>query len=53
MSFNESVRSDSSRVRTSRGRRTLGIGGGSILTLIAIVLIAQFTGVDVLCRIFS
>ncbi|WP_076466212.1 KPN_02809 family neutral zinc metallopeptidase [Actinomyces mediterranea] len=47
MSFNESVRSDSSRVRTSRGRRTVGIGGGSILTLIAIVLIAQFTGVDV------
>ena len=29
MSFNEQVRSDSSRVRSSRGRRAAGIGGGN------------------------
>lgn len=45
MSFNEQVRSDSSRVRTS-GRRAAGIGGGSILTVIAVLLISQFTGID-------
>lgn len=46
MSFNEQVRSDSSRVRSSGGRRAAGIGGGSILTVIAVLLISQFTGID-------
>ena len=45
MSFNEQVRSDSSRVRTS-GRRAAGIGGGSVLTVIAVLLISHFTGID-------
>ncbi|MDC4233382.1 neutral zinc metallopeptidase [Actinomyces sp. B33] len=45
MSFNEGVRSDSSRVRSS-GRTAAGIGGGSILTVLAVVLISQFTGID-------
>lgn len=46
MSFNEGVSSDSSRVRSSGGRRAAGIGGGGVLAAIAVFLIAQFTGVD-------
>ncbi|WP_022867732.1 KPN_02809 family neutral zinc metallopeptidase [Schaalia vaccimaxillae] len=46
MSFNEGVRSDTSRVRTSSGRKAAGIGGGSVLLVVAVFLIGQFTGVD-------
>lgn len=47
MSFNESVRSDSSRVKTSGGRgRAASLGGGSILGVIALFLISQYTGID-------
>ena len=45
MSFNEGVRSDSGRVNTSRGRGA-AIGGGSLVALVAVFLIYQFTGVD-------
>ncbi|QWW18750.1 neutral zinc metallopeptidase [Schaalia sp. 19OD2882] len=50
MSFNEGVRSDSGRVSSSRGGRTgrgvaLG-GGGSIIALIAVFLLSQYTGID-------
>ena len=48
MSFNEGVRSDSGRVRSSgRGSRAAGIGGGSLLLVVAVFLIGQFTGIDV------
>lgn len=47
MSFNEGVQSDSGRVRSRGGRRTAGVGGGSVLALIAVFLIARYTGVDV------
>lgn len=46
MSFNEQVRSDSSRVRSSGAGRAAGIGGGSILTVIAVLLLSQVTGID-------
>lgn len=46
MSFNEGVQSDSGRVRTGGGRRAAGVGGGGVLALLAVFLIAQFTGVD-------
>ncbi|MDN5963480.1 MAG: neutral zinc metallopeptidase [Actinomyces sp.] len=47
MSFNEGVRSASGRVRSGGGRRAAGLGGGSLLAVVAVFLIAQFTGVDV------
>ncbi|MDO4258769.1 MAG: neutral zinc metallopeptidase [Actinomycetaceae bacterium] len=47
MSFNESVQSDSGRVRSGGGGRMAGgLGGGSILVAIAVFLISQYTGVD-------
>ncbi len=49
MSFNEGVRSSSGRVRSSSGgagRRTAGIGGGSLFAVIAVLLLSYFTGVD-------
>lgn len=48
MSFNESVRSNSDRVRTSRGGSGgVGmLGGGSILGVITIMALSYFTGFD-------
>ena len=47
MSFNRDIQIDPNRVQTrSGGRRGAMIGGGSILTVIAVVLISQLTGVD-------
>lgn len=47
MSFNEGVRSDSSRVRSSRSGRGVALGGGgSIVALIALFLLSQYTGID-------
>ncbi|CAM2846739.1 neutral zinc metallopeptidase [Actinomyces slackii] len=48
MSFNRDIQLDPNRVstRSGGGRRGAAIGGGSILTVIAVVLISQFTGVD-------
>lgn len=47
MSFNEGVRSDSGRVRTSSGSRSVGtLGGGSILGLITVLALSYFTGYD-------
>lgn len=47
MSFNRDIQLDPNRVQTrSGGGRGAVIGGGSILTVIAVVLISQLTGVD-------
>ena len=47
MSFNRDIQIDPNRVQTrSGGGRGAMIGGGSILTVIAVVLISQLTGVD-------
>ena len=47
MSFNRDIQLDPNRVQTrSGGGRGAMIGGGSILTVIAVVLISQLTGVD-------
>lgn len=46
MTFNEGVRLDPGRVRTSRGRKGAAIGGGSVLGVIALYLLSQLTGVD-------
>ncbi|MCR2051939.1 neutral zinc metallopeptidase [Actinomyces bowdenii] len=47
MSFNRDIQLDPNRVSTrSGGGRGVVVGGGSILTVIAVVLISQLTGVD-------
>lgn len=46
MSFNEGVRSDPNRVRSSGGRTAARVGGGSVLAVIAVLLVSRLTGVD-------
>lgn len=47
MSFNRDIQFDPNRVSTrSGGRRGAAIGGGSVVTVIAVVLLSQLTGVD-------
>lgn len=51
MTFNDGVRLDPGRVRTSRGsagrgRRGATIGGGGLVGVIVLVLLSQLTGVD-------
>ncbi|WP_026461182.1 neutral zinc metallopeptidase [Schaalia suimastitidis] len=52
MTFHEGVRSDSGRVKTSRGGRGVAVGGGSILLLVALFVVSQYTGID-LVSMFS
>lgn len=47
MSFNEGVRSQSDRVRTSSGSARMGtVGGGSLIGLLAILAVSYMTGID-------
>ncbi|MFC4222529.1 KPN_02809 family neutral zinc metallopeptidase [Lysinibacter cavernae] len=46
MTFNENARLDPSRVRRTSGRRGAVVGGGSVLGVIAIVVLSQLFGVD-------
>ncbi|MBS5948549.1 MAG: neutral zinc metallopeptidase, partial [Winkia neuii] len=52
MSFNDNIQLDPGRVSTSkggRGGRGLAIGGGgSLFVVIALVVISQLTGVDLI-----
>ena len=46
MSFNRDIKIDPNRVSTGGGGRGAAIGGGSIITVLAVLLISHFTGVD-------
>ena len=47
MTFNEGVRIDSNRVRTSRGRRGAAVGGGiGGIGLLVVIILSQLTGTD-------
>ncbi|AYD90825.1 neutral zinc metallopeptidase [Actinomyces sp. 2119] len=47
MSFNRDIKIDPNRVSTrSGGRRGAFIGGGSVLTVVALMLVSQLTGID-------
>lgn len=46
MSFNRDIKIDPGRVSTRGGRRGAAVGGGSLLTVLAVLIISQLTGVD-------
>ena len=47
MTFNEGVRIDSNRVRTSRGRKGAAVGGGvGGIGLLIVIVLSQLTGTD-------
>ncbi|QPL06344.1 MULTISPECIES: KPN_02809 family neutral zinc metallopeptidase [Actinomyces] len=48
MSFNRDIKTDPNRVSTSAGsgRRGALVGGGSVITVVAVLLLSQLTGID-------
>ncbi len=48
MSFNRDIKTDPNRVTTSAGsgRRGVLVGGGSVITVVAVLLLSQLTGID-------
>ncbi|MDO4242996.1 MAG: neutral zinc metallopeptidase [Actinomyces sp.] len=46
MSFNRDIKFNPNRVSTGGGRRGAVLGGGSVLVVLAVVMLSQITGVD-------
>ena len=46
MSFNRDIKLDANRVSTRSSGRGALVGGGSIVTVVLVVLISQFSGID-------